>query len=413
MGRNKRFMMVFCFCIGLIIFVSTAFADISNKSGYEQLKESIKYTFKSMDKHLISYTITTSTSIKDNGKLIMSSEEVKKQSKTANEEHNTYLYGNTQKQSYYYYNDKDTSISYDSSNDTYYIYENSGDYAKTDIDPFEDPLTNELEKLFDLFIGNLKDYVTYEKKSDGTKKFSGLVNEGQIPALINAVTSYEFRKEISSRTYERSDTKYPNLKDDVYIKNVKGTATTNKNGLIEDVAASCILAGKDFDGIAHNLTAEIIIKIHNINSTAVTKPNLAGKKIEKTNNKEYEVSNITEKFEGMFKNDIVIQNDGKYEKIGERIVELARLDATHFKGRYTEEYISGYEDYFISKETFDFEAALIDSSASAKYTYIDSTGSEKTGYINFDTVNGKIFFSYNRSKYKDLSFDNDFNRVFE
>ncbi|HEY9061026.1 MAG TPA: hypothetical protein VIO64_11085 [Pseudobacteroides sp.] len=413
MGRNKRFLMAFCFCLGLIIFVSTAFADITNKSGYDQLKDSIKYTFKSMDKHLSSYTITTSTSIKDNGKLIMSSEEVKKQSRTANEEHNTYLYGNTQKQSYYYYNDKEISVSYDSSNDTYYIYENSGDYAKVEIDPFEDSLTNELEKLFDLFIGNLKDCIIYEKREDGSKKFSGFVDEGQIPAIINAVTSFEFRKEISSRTYEKSDVKYPNLKDDVYIKKLRGTATTNKNGLIEDVAAACTITGKDFDGINHDLSAEITIKVNNINSTRVVKPDLAGKKVEKTNNKENQVSNITEKFEGMYKNDIVIQNDGKYEKIGERIVELARLDDTNFKGSYTEEYVSGYEDYFISKETFDFDATLIDSSASAKYTYIDSTGSEKTGYINFDTVNGKIFFSNNGSRYKDLSFDNNFSRVFE
>lgn len=413
MGRNKKFFIAFCFSIGLIIFVSTAFADISSKSGYQQLKDSVKYTFKSMDKHLSSYTITTSTVIKDNSKLIMSSEEIKKQSKTANEEHNTYLNGNTQKQSFYYYNDKDTSISYDTSNDTYYLYENSGDYKKASVDPFSEPFSNELEKIFDLFIGNLKDSVTYENKPDGSKKFSGFINQSQIPALINALTSFEFRQEITSRTYDRIDTKYPHLKNDVYIKLVKGSATTNKNGLIEDVTASCIMVGKDFDGIAHDITAEITIKIHNINSTKVTKPDLAGKKIEKTSNEGNEVSNLTERFEGTFKNNIVIQRDNKYEKIGERIVELARLDDTHFKGSYTEEYISGYEDYFESKESFDFDATLIGSSSSAKYTYLDSSSKERSGYINFDTVNGKIFFSNNGSGYKDLSFDNDFYRVFD
>jgi len=412
-SSNKKVFIVLCFFIGLIIFVSTAFADISSKSAYQQLKDSIKYTFMSMDKHLNSYTITTTTVIKENNRLVMSGEEVKKQSREANEEKNTYLYGNTQKQVYYYYNDKDTSISYDASNDTYYLYENSGEYKRTPVDPFKEPYSNEIEKIFDLFIGNVKDGVTFERMPDGSKKFSGYANQGQIPAIINALISFEFKKEISSRTYDRFDIKYPNLKDDIYIKLAKGSATTNKNGLIEEMSASCVMVGKDFDGVVHNITAEIIMKIHDVDSTKITKPDLAGKKIEKSGDEVYEVSNLTEKFEGMFKNDIVIQRDNKYVKIGERIVELARLDDTHFRGSYTEEYISGYEDYFESKESFDFDAELIGSSSSAKYTYINMNGKESSGYINFDTVNGKIFFSNNGSRYKDLSFDNDFCRVFD
>ena len=52
MKVNKKTVMVLSFCLGLALFVTTAFADIVSKTGYEQMKDSIKFTAESFSEKL-------------------------------------------------------------------------------------------------------------------------------------------------------------------------------------------------------------------------------------------------------------------------------------------------------------------------------------------------------------------------
>ncbi|MDP4179902.1 MAG: hypothetical protein Q8942_02295 [Bacillota bacterium] len=411
MRTNKRMIMAFSFCLGLVIFVTTAFAQISNHTGYEKLKASIKNTLKSMDQSFQNYTLSTNIIIRDNDKTILKNYSLEKQSKTATETFNQLEYGKAQNQIRHYYNDLENSISYDSVDDTYYVFNNGNTFIKSSIIPSKDSISIEIEKLFDLFIGNLKDNVLADERSDGSIEFSGSINEGQIPPIINALISFEFKKQVTDRAFDSDDSKFPQLSDDLFLKSVKGNAITNKDGIIIKLDAECVISGKNFNGEQHDLNTAFSAKLLDINSTEISKPDLKGKKVEKINPPQY--TNLPGKFAGLYKNDIVIDKDGHFLKIGERFVELTRIDDNNFIGHYYEKYNKDYEDYKGRNREFQFIGSIPDSSTAAEYKYADSKGNEKIGSINFDTINGKISFNNYGNQFNHSNFDNNFYRIFD
>ena len=64
--------------VGTVMFATTAFAEVTSKSGYDQLKDALKYTSSSCSSKLLSFTINSSFVIKDNGTIISQSKGVKK-----------------------------------------------------------------------------------------------------------------------------------------------------------------------------------------------------------------------------------------------------------------------------------------------------------------------------------------------
>ena len=108
----------------------------------------------------------------------------------------------------------------------------------------------------------------------------------------------------------------------IYVKEIKGNMTLNKDGLIESAMGTGLLSGKDRQGKEHNLTFELLVKISDINKTVVNKPDLTGKKVETCVQKDYNKISKPEMYIGAYKNDIVMEKDGKFQKIGERIVDI-------------------------------------------------------------------------------------------
>lgn len=75
---KKKQAMVLSFAVGSILFATTAFAEISSKNGYEQLKDALKYTAESCTSKLSSYTVDLSMVMKDNGNIISQENELLK-----------------------------------------------------------------------------------------------------------------------------------------------------------------------------------------------------------------------------------------------------------------------------------------------------------------------------------------------
>lgn len=413
MKLKKKTAMITSFAVGMVMLTTTVFAEVVSKSGYEQAKDALKYTAESFSSELSSYTIDASMVIKDNGKIIESENELSKcdRKKSAQENVHTSIKGNNKVKSYYY-RDKNVIISNDPIEDIYFEtkLEKSDEGYKFN-NPFKDENASDVEKIADALVGNLKDYVLVKNNADGSKEFSGTVSEAQIPTLINAITSYMLKSSTSSmNSNPHNESLMPLMSKDVYIKEVKGKALVDKNGLIQNIFGTGVFHGKDDKGVEHNLTFELLFKITNVNSTVVNKPDLSGKKVEKSvQNNEDEFTN-PEKFIGEYKNDIIIEKNGKFEKIGERTLNITKSDDKVVAGNYEEKYLKGYENYAGKLSKVNFEAKYGEDRYSATYKV---EGFSNTGYISLNGHEGSVYFDLPHQRGNKVMYNGSFNRVFK
>ncbi len=359
MKIKKKTAMITSFTLGLVMFTTTAMAEISSKSGYEQMKDALKYSAESFSDRLSNYTIDMSMNIKDNGKIIISDSAVNKADVTnkAEENYNTEIRGN-KKTEYYSYSDENVRISANDDKSTYYISEYESPIDKTVFDnPFKMEEAGDIEKIADAIVGNLKDYVVVNEKAEGNKELSGSIKDAQIPALINAVTSYMIKSRSVFSPGSGEEQIMPVITKDAYVKEIDGKMVVDKNGLIQNLMGTATIYGKDEQGKEHNLTVELLVKVSNVNSTIVSKPDLSGKEVEKSivSNNGYKLE-TPEMYLGKYKTDIIIEKDGKFQKIGERIVNITHCDDKSIGGTYHEEYyVEGYKDYKAVKSDISFD----------------------------------------------------------
>jgi hypothetical protein len=410
---KKRTAMIVSFAVGTLLFATTALAEIATKSGYDQAKDAVKTTSDSLTNKVSSYTMDMSMVTKNNGSVISSQNTVNKYdlSKKMHETTTIALYGNDKSESLFY-RDKENHISYNSQNETYYVAKiNSGDESFFMArDPFKEKQAQDIERIIDAFVGNLKDYVVVSENSDGSKELSGSLNETQIPALVNAIVSYQVKNQLG---YRQQNGIMPRITQDVFVKEVKGKLIVDKDGIIQSVLGTAALFGKDDQGAEHNITVEILGKVSNINSTVVKKPDLTGKKVEESVGKyEPEMSN-PELYVGTYKNNIVVIKDNKFVKIGERVVEITQVNSGTISGSYREEYLNGYEEYSGTGKSFSFNAKLENGGYHATFDIPKESGMGQRGSIGLDPQRAKISFYPEVIRESKIMIDGEFNRVFE
>jgi hypothetical protein len=417
MRKNKKLIMALSFTLGAALLVSTAFADITSMSGYEQLKQSIKYTSKSCNKDLKSFTNQYSVTIKDNDKVLLTATKTCKYDNIANSLSQSTVEENCtgSKEIRESYSDQKCAIWYNSWNDSYQIYEYAEErkYSQFE-DIFEDDKMKDIEKIIDAGIGNLKDYVIVNENPDGSKEFSGSLDDAQIPSLINAVSSFAVKHYMPSLSIDLGDS-FPKIKGDIFIKNVTGKATVNKEGILERIFGSGIISAKDDKGTTHDLTLEILVRFYDINSTVVSKPNLTGKKVER----QFEISPnnniVPQKYIGKYQQDIVLEKDNSFVKIGERTVVISNIDEKYVSGQYSETYKAAYTEYAKDKLDFNFDAR-IDGPNHASVELPNTNGVRKEVNIGFYNSNGEISFdiaSLLNNEIRPLLDNSTFRRVFE
>lgn len=413
MKLKKKTAMITSFAVGMVMLTTTVFAEVVSKSGYEQAKDALKYSAESFSSDLSSYTVDLSMVVKDNGKIVMSDSTLSKcdRNKSAQENINTSVKGNNKVKSYYY-RDKNVMITNDPMEDIYFETKfETPEKGYNFSNPFKEENASDVEKIADALVGNLKDHVVVTNKPDGTKELSGTVSEAQIPTIINAVTSYMLKSNTASMNRNPNEKNLmPLITKDVYIKEVKGKGLVDKNGLIQNVFGTGTFYGKDDKGVEHNLTFEVLCKVSNVNSTVVNKLDLSGKKVEKSvqNNKD-ELAN-PEKFTGKYKNDIIIEKNGKFEKIGERTLNITQSDDKVVAGNYEEKYLKGYENYAGKLSKLNFEAKYGEDSYTATYKI---EGSPNTGYISLNRHEANVYFDLPQQRGNKVIYNGSFNRVFE
>jgi hypothetical protein len=419
MKLKKKTVMLLSFAMGTLLFTTNALAEVASKSGYDQMKDALKNTAESCSSKLSNYTMDTSFVMKDNNEIVSSFNQVSKcdSIKGAREDKSTSIdYQNIKKENYTY-NDKNSNINFNSSQNIYYVNEYDQPNGLTTFrNPFKEKSANDLEKIADAVIGNLKDYVLVSVKPDGSKELSGSLSESQIPALVNAVTSFEFKNSFggyyAARLRVNTNTA-PKIASDIFVKNVKGNIVVNKNGLIESILGTGTLSGKDDKGTEHTMTFEVLGKLHDVNTTVISKPDLTGKKVQKNTKSEIANKPNLKSYTGQYKGDIVINKDGKLEKIGEKIIDIERSDDKVIAGRYHEEFKKGYEEYAADRKDFKFQASFDKDPYNASYNYTNSAGKSAQGNIGLTPYGTKLYFYFSEPPKGNTLNDVDLSKVFD
>lgn len=414
MKLKKKTATIISFAIGTIMFTTTAMAQVLTKSGYDQLKDSFKYTAESCTNKLSSYTADMSVSIKDNGTVIFSENALYKVdvSTGAKETITTGLEGSKKTESYNY-SDKKGSIYKSNQQNVYYSTEfESPQENAVSKNPFKEEGAADIEKIADAIVGNLKDAVVVTENADGTKTLSGSLSETQIPALINAVVSLQSKNTFGNNN-PSNESSTPKITNDVFVKDIKGNMVTTKDGLIKSVLGSGVISGKDESGTDHKLTFELLAKMTNVNSTKVSKPDLTGKTVEKNIQQDYSKLTNPEKYIGKYKTDIIIEKDAKFVKIGEKFIDVTAIDDKRISGKYYEEFVKGYEEYATNKKDFKFDAEFdANNKMSATFNAIDSSKNKTEGNIYINQGSANIGFNINESRSGNIMFDGQYSKVF-
>jgi hypothetical protein len=420
---NKRLAIILSFTVGTLMFASTAMAEVASKSGYDQLKDSLKYTADSFSSKLSSYTVDMSIVMKDNNTVVSSENQLAKYDLSKGATEHTSKYTSTLETNgtgeSYYYSDKNSSISHNNNEDFYRVIElkDSKD-KKIFTNPFQEKRAEDIEKISDALVGNLKDSVVVTQNADGSKKLSGSLTESQIPALVNAVVSFQFKNQFRLYNPDEANTtkaKMSKITKDIFVKEIKGTMDVNKDGLVQNVLFTGTLSGKDEQGAEHTLTFDVLVKVTNINSTTVNKPDLSGKKVDKQIQKDDNKLSNPKSYIGKYKTDIAIEKDDKFVKIGERIITISNLDNTSVSGNYHEEYIKGYESYASNKDDFNFDGKFNKQShLDASFNYTNSSGKTGKGHIFINSHSSCINFNIDGERPNSTILSNDdYSRVFD
>lgn len=420
MKLSKKAFTVLSFTIGACVFVSTAFADTLLGSGYDRLKGSLKNTAAQMEKGLNNYTIEALATFKDNDQALLQISTVKKFDieKQATEENSATQNSNGKTTSYYSYNDKKQSVWKSEKDDKYYVTEFSSeiDRSNRNSNPFNEKGAPEIEKIVDALVGNLKDYVQVEEKPDGGKAYSGSLSEAQVPAIVNAVSSFGVKQMLSDQIrMEGENVKLPEIESDIFVKKVTGTALESKAGILESVTGDIVLSGKDKGGVPHDLTLNVAVKLSDVGSTKVAAPDLNGANVEKV----IETGGFSSKYVGTYKNNIIMEKNGKFVKIGERTLEITSVDGNKVAGRFYETVKPGFEADYPEKDEFQFEYQP-NSKSNSMFTYTDAKGKQQNGQLH-PSSNGKLYLDLNVVKVDENSYrsndkpyyDQQFDRVFE
>lgn len=420
---KKKTAMLISFAVGTLMFTTTALAEVAAKSGYDQAKDVMKYSAEAFTSKLSNYTVDISFALKDNGNIVTSQNSVNKYDlkKNACENVTTTVDGNTKTDSIFY-RDKNTTISYNSNQGVYYI----NDHQNTDEqfwikNPFKEKEAGDLEKIADAFIGNLKDYVTVSQNSDGSKELSGSINEAQIPSLVNALVSFQFKRQFGYYTNNPNDKSVmPKITQDIYVKEVKGKMSVDKNGLAESVFGTGVLCGKDDKGTEHNLTFEMLAKVSNVGSTAVNKPDLTGKKVEKTVNADKGNTTNTQAYLGTYKSNIIIMKDDKFQKVGEKFIEIEQIDDKTVTGKYYEKLDKGFEKYASQVKEFKLDAKFNNYPYGGEFQFTNEQGKIIRGNLSLNPMLAKIYMDFEDTQYRipadsvegRVIYDPEFERVF-
>ncbi len=405
MQKKKQMLLIAAFILGVFLLAGSALVEIRDQSGYDQLKDAVKLVAVNCTENYQSFAAEISMVLKDNGQILYSNHGLTKYDAAsgAKEETNTTedFLNRNRNRVYYCYADKNQHIEKYNHEENYivttYQDEKTAPLINKEDNPFNEERVKDMERILDALVGNLRDQVIVTEKPDGSKFLSGKLSEGQIPALINALASFTLKQEFAGGRDGPI-----HLANDVYIKAVWGTAKVNADGSLNNILGTATISGLDEAGQAHEISLEIYFQLSDINSTRVTKPDLSGEEVVTREERDFDkpYKPTAEKFVGKFKNDILMEKDGRFVKIGERRLEITLLDEKEAGGSYREELREGFEKYASPFQPYIFKAKFSDEGDVNNATLEGTTeeGDKVSGSIYFNGYDALIYLNISQNQ---------------
>lgn len=417
MNFNKKSAIFSVFILGVLIFATSAFADIMLGSGYHSLKNSAKTTAEKLTNEVDNFSVDVIISLKVDGETLLGSTDNTKFdiANQAQETNGTNLEKGEIRETYRY-SDENQSIYKNFEDGSYNVIEkqksNNNDRQIFE-NPFEEERVKDAEKIMDAFVGSLEDIIQIEE-SGGKKMYMGNISDTEVPPLVNAVSSFALKYSIiNDYTAKRLNVPYP--KSNIYVIDASGKAIENEEGIIESGIFTASMSAEDSNGTEHVYTVEFSIDVKDINNTVVAAPDLNGQKVTYIK----EGFEFDTKYIGKYKNDIVKEENNSFVKQGERFIEITSADKDSIKGKYYEVYNEGYEPDTV--RNFEFSSNYSESRYYTILNYTDSNGEKKKGVIRREGLqNISISFDVvfdedddgNVNGYSYSNYDGDFDTYF-
>lgn len=351
MKVNKQAMSLCAALVGAVVFTTAATADVMLGSGYGGAKEVLKTTAAYLEEEADNYTVNGMFSLKVDGRTYTQSNlRLKIDNRgVMREGTENYVEPNGEAGERRYYKDRERYISYDESQELYNVYLQDKKTDDSDIviqNPFAEEDVQDLEKIADALAGSMKDIIQAENTDNG-HLYTGSMCDAQVPALVNAVGSFLLKKSIFS-DYMWEESSFPDIQTEIFLHEASGKMQADDKGILEQAMGLITFSGKTKDGAEHTVYFEMSCSLSDINQTTVTAPTLTDENSVIQNSF---MSGLDEQYIGTYKNDIVMQQNNGFIKIGERILTITSAQNGAACGSYTEVYRAGYEREALS---FDF-----------------------------------------------------------
>lgn len=288
--------------ISSVMMITTGVNAFASTSGYDAYKSALKNT-----RTIQNVAVQASASLQDNGTALASAAgnfKISLNTQTASGSADVKVNGATQ--SVNFYKLKDQTVLKSSSNDTYYVEQEhdkqknkNNNNAKETLDP---QIPQQVETVIDALVGNLKDYVAVDAKTDGSKEVTADLDNSQIPTVVNAIAPLVI-KHASNQEHngEKKDehanvlpfnrdvlqASTPQLTQDIKIEKVSFKANINTSNYIEHQEADITISGKDASGTAHQVTVHLQANLSGYNTTIPDTIDLSGKQVQQLDNHQH------------------------------------------------------------------------------------------------------------------------------
>jgi hypothetical protein len=297
-GMKKKWMMMGG-AIGIsgTIMLTTGLTALASTSGYEDYKAALKVT-----QALSNVTIQGNAVLKDNGSILNEATGTLKANLLGEAASGTVkVTGKNAEQSVSLYALPDGQVWKTADSGTYYVKQDNleqGNKETTDKEDKSSWMSQQAETVIDALVGQLKDQVVVNQQADGSKQISLQLDSAQIPAVVQALAPLAFKKlsgdEERNQQDNATESQDPenlfnknllNFKDvaltqNIQIQNFSLQADINASNQIEHQQASITFVGKDANGVAHTLDANLDVHLSAFNQTTPDTIDLTGKQVQ-------------------------------------------------------------------------------------------------------------------------------------
>ncbi|CAG7614117.1 hypothetical protein ACFQI7_00455 [Paenibacillus allorhizosphaerae] len=292
MKKKKWFMLGSVAGISAVVMLATGFSAMAGTSGYDAYKSALKNT-----KTAHNVSVKTQMALQDNGNAFANANgsfKVSPENRTASGTV-TVISGGTD-QSVSFFKQSSGTVLKSGASDIYYVKPEHTD-KKYAVKKMDREMPQQVETVIDALVGNLKDYVTVESNTDGSKDVSVELTNAQIPAVVSAIAPIAIKHATSGHRHEFQNKNgtdkpefpfdghallsgVPQLSQDIKIEKVAVKANINASNYIQHQEADITVSGKDAGGAAHQVTLHLAADLSGFNGTTPDTVDLTGKQVQ-------------------------------------------------------------------------------------------------------------------------------------